>query len=53
MFASEVWEKDLERKKFLNKNGYVVYYIWENDWKCKKTFIIEEIRKHIYDVQKN
>lgn len=53
MYAHEVWKKDLERKKFLNDNGYMVYYIWENDWKRKKDFIIEEIRKYIYGVQKN
>lgn len=50
MYATEIWKKDLERKNFLNNNGYMVYYIWENDWKYKKNIILEEIKTYIYEV---
>lgn len=50
MTASEIWEKDFNRKKFLNENGYVVYYIWEKDWKTDKNVVIEDIKKYIYDI---
>lgn len=50
MYAYEIWKKDEERKKFLNDNGYVVYYIWENDWKKDKDLVIEKIKGNIYGI---
>lgn len=35
--------RDLEKKKFANENGYVYYYIWENDIKNDNWRILDEI----------
>lgn len=33
--ASEIWERDLEKKKTAESKGYQIFYIWENDIKKK------------------
>jgi hypothetical protein len=53
MYAYEIWEKDEKRRKFLNDNGYEVYFIWENDWKIDKDSSLREVEKVIYEIQKN
>lgn len=31
--ASEVWDKDIEKKEFANLNGYDIIYLWEDEIK--------------------
>lgn len=33
MYAKEMWDKDLEKKKCAESAGYKILYIWENDYR--------------------
>jgi hypothetical protein len=50
MLAEEIWKKDAERENILTYNGYMLYYIWENDWKTNKDYIIKDIKRCIYEI---
>lgn len=39
--ASDIWERDLEKKKIAKSKGYEVFYIWEKDIKTKSTEELE------------
>lgn len=44
--ANEIWISDNRRIDILQKMGYDVLIIWENDWKKNKQECIEKIKKH-------
>jgi very-short-patch-repair endonuclease len=48
--AKEIHEKDEKKKKFLESKGYIVFYVWENDYKKNKELTIESLKKNIFDV---
>lgn len=31
--AYEIWKKDEKRKKYIQKQGYQLYVVWESDYK--------------------
>lgn len=45
MFASEIWQNDLERMTILKENGYNTIVIWEKDYKNDKFLILENLKE--------
>ena len=31
--SKEIWKKDEKRKKYIEKQGYKLYVVWESDYK--------------------
>lgn len=46
LIAAEIWNKDEERKKYIESLGYGMLVIWENDWNKNKIECIEKIKKY-------
>lgn len=44
-YAAEIWERDDIRKKYLQERGYMVYFLWEQNWNEDKNSEIEKIIK--------
>lgn len=45
MTAKEKWQKDRNRKYFLERNGYKVIIIWESGWKDNKEKYLNRIQE--------
>ena len=53
-YASEIWEKDEERKVFFEKEMKLIYFvIWEQDWYKNKEDIIFKIKNIVDEIDKN
>lgn len=50
-FAYEKWDHDKNKIKALESTGYVVYTIWEHDWKTDRENVLTNI-KEIYEEYK-
>lgn len=48
--SGQIWEYDRLRLDFLNRLGYDVLVIWENDWLKNKSDCIEKIKKFYENV---
>jgi len=46
--AEECWMKDKFKQNLANKNGYIIFYIWESDYVKNKMHILNEITNKIY-----
>jgi len=51
--AKDIWEKDKKRLDLLKNNNYIVYVIWEQDYKNNKKTVINNLKKEIYEICKN
>ncbi len=43
--AKQIWKHDEITKQIFENNGFKYLVIWENDWKTKREFCINEIQK--------
>lgn len=43
--SEEIWKKDQQKKECAIKNGFTIYYIWENDYLKNKQEIIKNYLK--------
>lgn len=50
--AKDIWEKDFNRKSFLESLGYKAYVLWEDDILKGKDDFIREFFKNINDYEK-
>lgn len=50
MTAKEKWELDRRRRFALMRMGYIVFVIWESDWKKNKEYWINKIKKIYYEI---
>lgn len=41
--AKEIWKKDKNKNEFMEKLGFKVYVVWENDYRERKNEVIEEM----------
>lgn len=46
--VKEIWQYDTMRNNILKSKGYMIYTIWENDFKNNKNKVLEKIKK-IYE----
>lgn len=42
--AKDIWERDNIKKEYLQNKGFVVYFLWENNWNKNKESEIKNIK---------
>lgn len=45
--VSYFWQRDDKKIKFANSKGFLVYTIWESDWKKNKNNILKNLKNYI------
>lgn len=51
--ASEVWERDANKRNIAMNNGYEVFVVWESDWRLNKYEVIRRITEWWYGNKKD
>ena len=49
MSSSEIWKRDKIKNSALEKRGFEIYLVWENEYKKDKNKVIEQIYRRIYE----
>lgn len=53
MTAKEIWHNDLLKKQTAEKSGYMVFYVWENDYLHNKIETLNTLKRKIYAFKNN
>lgn len=53
MTSEQIWQKDEQKRNFVISKGFLVYYIWEKDFRENKEKTIELCKNYLTQYREN